>query len=404
MNVALSSPVLVGRDDLLALASRRLAAAAEGGGELLFLAGEAGIGKTRLLGEVVRRARELGFTVVTAAASPGDAEIAAGLLGDLAGELGREPGTAGVGSRIAARLAAGGGDDGDSDRQRRLLVGDVSDLLESLGADRTLIALEDLHWADDVTLDVLGRLGRRAGTLKLLVVGTYRSDELYPRVPMRAWRTRLLTQRQAEEARLGRLSRADTAALSAAITGSALPGTVAEEVYARSDGIPLHVEEFVAAVGGMPDTLADAVLSRAEQLSREARSLAGVASVLGRSFDLDLLTAITGEGPAAVDDGLRELTERFFVQPRPDRVRYDFRHALIRDALYADLTPHRRRYLHARAAAAAVAAGFSPVFVSDQFERAAMPAGNWIGVVDLSVPRRALKALTIRACRVRAVV
>jgi DNA-binding CsgD family transcriptional regulator/tetratricopeptide (TPR) repeat protein len=373
MNVALSSPVLVGRDDLLALASRRLAAAAEGGGELLFLAGEAGIGKTRLLGEVVRRARAMGFTVVTAAASPGDAEVAAGLLGDLAGELGREPGTAEVGSRIAARLGAGGGD-GDSDRQRRLLVGDVSDLLESLGADRTLIALEDLHWADDVTLDVLGRLGRRTGALKLLVVGTYRSDELYPRVPMRAWRTRLLTQRQAEEVRLGRLNREDTAALSAAITGAALPGTVAEEIYARSDGIPLHVEEFVAAVGGMPDTLADAVLGRAEQLSGDARRLAEVASVLGRSFDLDLLTAITGEGPAAVDDGLRELTERFFVQPRSDRVRYDFRHALIRDALYADLTPHRRRYLHARAAAAAVAAGFSPVFVSDQFERAAMPA------------------------------
>jgi tetratricopeptide (TPR) repeat protein len=373
MNVALSSPVLVGRDDLLALAGRRLAAAAEGSGELLFLAGEAGIGKTRLLGEVVSQARELGFTVVTAAASPGDAQVAAGLLGDLAGELGREPRTASAGSRIAARLRDGG-HDGDSDRQRRLLVSDISDLLGSLGSDPTLIALEDLPWADDVTLDVLGRLGRRAGTLKLLLVGTYRSDELYPRVPMRVWRTRLLTQRQAEEARLGRLSREDTAALSAAITGAALPGTLAEEIYARSDGIPLHVEEFVAAVGGMPDTLADAVLARAEPLSPRARRLAEVASVLGRSFDLDLLTAITGDGPAAVDDELRELTERFFVQPRSDRVRYDFRHALIRDALYADLTPHRRRDLHARAAAAAVLSGFPPGFISDQFERAAMPA------------------------------
>jgi DNA-binding CsgD family transcriptional regulator/tetratricopeptide (TPR) repeat protein len=373
MNLALSSPVLVGREDLLALASRRLAAAADGRGELLLLAGEAGIGKTRLLGEVVHRARELGFTVVTAAASPGDAVVAAGLLGDLASELARETGTASVGERIAARLDSGGVD-GDSDRQRRLLVSEVADLLSSLGADRTLLALEDLHWADDVTLDVLGRLGRRTQTRKMLLVGTYRSDELYPRVPMRSWRTRLLTQRHAEEAKLGRLSRADTAELTSAITGAPLPGPVADEIYARSDGIPLHVEEFVAAVGGMPDTLADAVLGRAEQLSGEARRLAEVASVLGRSFDLDLLTAITGYGPGAVDDGLRELTERFFVQPRSDQVRYDFRHALIRDALYADLTPHRRRYLHARAAAAAVAAGFSPVFVSDQFERAAMPA------------------------------
>jgi len=369
----LSSPVLVGRDDLLALAERRLAAAAEGGGELLFLAGEAGIGKTRLVGEVVRRARESGFTVVTAAASPGDAEVAAGLLGDLAGELGRDPGTAEVGARLAERLREGG-TDGDSDRQRRLLVGDISDLLASLGAERTLIALEDLHWADDLTLDVLARTGRRARDRKLLLIGTYRSDELYPRVPMRAWRTRLLTQRQAEEARLGRLSRADTEALAAAITGAAPPGAVADEIYARSDGIPLHVEEFTAAVGGVPDTLADAVLARAEQLTRPARRLAEVASVLGRSFDLDLLTTITGEGPDAVDDGLRELTERFFVRPHSDRIRYDFRHALIRDALYADLAPHRRRDLHARAAAAAVSGGLSAGFVSDQFERAAMPA------------------------------
>jgi ATP/maltotriose-dependent transcriptional regulator MalT len=368
MNVALSSPVLVGRDDLLALAERRLAAATQGRGELLLLAGEAGIGKTRLLREIVGRARSTGFTVATVAASPGDAEVAAGLLGDLAGELRREPATAPTAERIVERLHT------SEDRHRRRLVADLADLIEGLAGGPTLIALEDLHWADDLTLDVLGRLGRRAGEVPLLLVGTYRSDELYPRVPMRAWRTRLLTQRQAEEARLGRLSRADTEALTAAITGAALPGAVSAEIYARSDGIPLHVEEFVAAVGGMPDTLADAVLARAEQLTPSGRKLAEVASVLGRSFDLDLLTAITGDGPAAVDAGLRELTERFFVQPQDDRVRYDFRHALIRDALYADLTPHRRRDLHARAAAAAVEAGFSPVFVSDQFERAAMPA------------------------------
>jgi len=161
--------------------------------------------------------------------------------------------------------------------------------------------------------------------------------------------------------------------MASAITGSALPGAVTGAVFARSDGIPLHVEEFLAARESVPDTLADAVLSRAEQLSPGARELAGVASVLGRSFDLDLLTAITGDGPAAVDDGLRELTERFFVQPHPDRSTFDFRHALIRDALYGDLTPYRRRELHARAAAAAVSASFPAAFVSDQYERAVLP-------------------------------
>jgi hypothetical protein len=95
--------------------------------------------------------------------------------------------------------------------------------------------------------------------------------------------------------------------------------------------------------------------------------------VLGRVFDLDLLTAITGEPPAVIDDGLRELTERFFVQPHADRSTYDFRHALIRDALYAELAPHRCRELHARAADAAVTAGFAGAFISDHYERANRP-------------------------------
>jgi DNA-binding CsgD family transcriptional regulator/tetratricopeptide (TPR) repeat protein len=365
---ALSSPILVGRDDLVALAERRLASAAEGRGELLFLAGEAGIGKTRLLEEIVRRAS--GFTVVTAGASPGDTEVPGGLLADLGSELRRCAAVAEVGARVAGRLREF--TDGDAERQRRLLVSDLTEMIAVAATGPLLVAIEDLHWADDVTLDVLGRLGRRASSLPLLLVGTYRSDELYPRVPMRSWRTRLLTQRHAEEVRLGRLSLADTTAMASAITGSALPGAVTGAVFARSDGIPLHVEEFLAARDRVPDTLADAVLARAEHLSAGARDLAGVASVLGRSFDLDLLTAITGDGPEAVDRGLRELTERFFVQPHPDRSTFDFRHALIRDALYADLTPHRRRDLHARAAATAVGAGFPAAFVSDQFERAAL--------------------------------
>ncbi|WP_433367441.1 helix-turn-helix transcriptional regulator [Actinoplanes sp. CA-142083] len=369
MDSALSSPILVGRDDLVALAERRLASAAEGRGELLFLAGEAGIGKSRLLAEIVRRSE--GFTVVTAGASPGDAEVPGGLLADLGSELRRCSAVAEVGARVASRLREFA--DGDAERQRRLLVSDLTEMIAVAAAGPLLVAIEDLHWADDVTLDVLGRLGRRASSLPMLLVGTYRSDELYPRVPMRAWRARLLTQRHAEEVRLGRLSLADTAVMASAITGSALPGAVTGSVYARSDGIPLHVEEFLAARESVPDTLADAVLARAEQLSPGARGLAGVASVLGRSFDLDLLTAITGDGPAAVDDGLRELTERFFVQPHPDRSTFDFRHALIRDALYADLTPHLRRDLHARAAATAVESGFPAAFVSDQFERAALP-------------------------------
>ncbi|MEV6342446.1 AAA family ATPase [Actinoplanes sp. NPDC051851] len=361
--MSLRSPVLIGRGDLLALAGRRLDEAAESRGGLLFLAGEAGIGKTRLLYEISARAAAAGFTVVTAAAAPGDAEVAAGLLADLGAGLRRAEATAVPGERIGRRLREPAGD--DPDRQRRLLVTDLAELVEAAVTGPLLITCEDLHWADELSLDVLARLGRRARELPLLIAGTYRSDELYPRVPMRAWRTRLLTQRYAEEVRLPRLNPDETADLARAITGTSPPG-----LHARSDGIPLHVEEFLAAARGVPDTLADAVLFRAEQLGPRARAVAGAAAVLGRSFDPHLLTAIAGDTPERIDAALRELTERFFVQPGGDGTVYDFRHALIRDALYADLTPHRRRELHERAAEAAAGAGFPAAFLSDQYERA----------------------------------
>ena len=376
-------PTLIGRDDLLALADRRMTEVDAGAGQVLLLAGEAGIGKTRLLAEITDRATGRGFATVGAAASPGDVEVAGGVLADLAADLLRspDPAVADAGARMAARLSGGGDPGGDAHRRHRLLVADLAGTITSVGSDGpVLVAVEDLHWADGLTLDVLDRAARHLGTSRLLVVATYRSDELYPRVPMRAWRTRMLTQRLAEEARLPRLGRDDTAAMAAAITGSAPGAVVSGLVLERSDGIPLHVEELLAAVSGrgaaaeVPDTLADAVLARAMDLTGPARALAAAASAIGRSFDVDLLTAVTAEPPPVVDAGLRELCDRFFVQPRGDGSAYDFRHALIRDALYADLAPHRRRDLHAQVAAAARAGGFGDAFVSDQFERAHQPA------------------------------
>jgi DNA-binding NarL/FixJ family response regulator len=368
---------LVGREDLLALADRRLHAAQEGSGELLILAGEAGIGKTRLLTAFRDRAAAAGFTTVGVGAYPRDTEVSGGVLSDLAVELERRQVEAGT--EIADRLQGFTVGD-DPYRQRRMLVADLAEAIGGIEGP-ALVAVEDLHWADDLTLDVLERLARRLPSLPILVVVTYRSDELYPKVPTRTWRTRLLTQRLAEEVRLTRLGADGTAAMAAAIFDGVLPAAVIHDVFIRSDGIPLHVEEFLAIATdpeatdrALPDTLADAVLARAQLLSPEARALAGAASVIGRSFDIDLLTAITDGTPDDIDAALRELDDRFVVQPRGDDPSYDFRHALIRDALYADLAPHRRRDLHARVAGAAAAAGLRDAFVSDHYERAARPA------------------------------
>src|SRR5690242_17187892 len=382
---------MVGRDSFLALAEDRLAAAAAGSGQLLFVAGEAGIGKTRLLGAIAQQAHASGFAVVRAAAFPGDGQSSAGLLLDLASNLvpARDPALGTLGRGLMERVRQSSSDAGDAHHRRRLLVQDLADLLATADAGAPfLILLEDLHWADELSLDVLAHLAGRLTTRAVLVVGAYRSDELYPALPMRELRARLLGQRLAGEIRLPRLGLAQTATLVSAVLGRPAPGRVVAAVHERSDGIPLHVEELLAAVdddaltpgsgagvqsAAVPDTLGDAVLSRARQLATRTREVASAAAIIGRSFDFDLLIEITGLSPDEVAGALRELQDAYFVIPGHDAVSFDFRHALIRDALYADTDLPVRRRLHERVARAAVDRGYRGAFVSAHFEQAGDP-------------------------------
>ncbi|WP_426565721.1 helix-turn-helix transcriptional regulator [Angustibacter sp. McL0619] len=421
----ISCPVLVGRDDLLAHAARRLQEAADGQGSLLFLSGEAGIGKTRLLDAVMRRAQLSGFEVGEGAAFPHDADVAGAALLDLAAALKRadRAETRAVGARLDDVLAAeeesvdaGRGPGGDLHRRRRVRVQAAADaligLVEPLAPSTPstpstpptpptpstpptpptpstpptpmLLAVEDLHWADDVTLEVLEQVARRVRGLPLLVVATYRSDELYPRIPLREWRSRLLTRRLAEEIRLDRLDREQTAVMAGMLIGDALPPSAAlvDALQQRSDGVPLHVEEILAggATGSavadvVPETLVDSVLARAALLSEHAKAVVEVAAVIGRTFSLDLLAEILDEPPDRTDDAVDELVRRFFVvpvAPAPDR--YGFRHALIRDACYAQVPAGRRRRLHRQVADAARAAGSPSSFLATHYDLAGASA------------------------------
>jgi DNA-binding CsgD family transcriptional regulator/tetratricopeptide (TPR) repeat protein len=373
----------VGRDDLLALADARLATTAAGSGGLLLVAGEAGIGKTRLLGAMGRRAERTGFAVLRAAAFPGDAESSGGVLLDLAGDLQRfgDRVVPAIGRAMADRLRAPAIED-DPNRRRRLLEQSLADDLADLPAGRPLLVLlEDLHWADQLSLEVVARVAGRLPFRTTLVVGAYRSDELYPGTPIRAWRSRLLSSRLAEEIRLPRLSPEQTAVLTSSVLGRATPGAVVTAIHARSDGIPLHVEELLAAAGtdaadvdaiAVPDTLADAVLLRMEGLGPGERAVAAAAAVIGRSFDFDLLTAVVDEPAEHVDACLRRLQEMYLVQAGDGASGFDFRHALIRDAVYADVALPRRRALHERVARAAVERGYPATFVSAHFEQAGL--------------------------------
>ena len=387
----IQSPVLVGRDNFLTLAKRRLAGAATGAGGLLFVAGEAGVGKTRLLGAIAGHAHASGFAVVRAAAFPGDVQSFAGLLLDLASGLmpAREPALSHLGRSLTSRVRAVSADAGDAHHRRRLLVQDLADLLVTVEPGTpVLIILEDLHWADELSLDVLGHLAGRLAARPMLVAGAYRSDELYPALPMRELRARLLGQRLAEEVRLPRLGLDQTAAMTSALLGRPAPAQVVAAIHDRSDGIPLHVEELLAAIdedaltpqsgaavqaAAVPDTLGDAVLSRARHLTTLTREVASAAAVIGRSFDFDLLTVVTGAGSDEVAGALRELQDAYLVLPGADAVSFDFRHALIRDTLYLDTDLPLRRRLHERVARAAVERGYRGAFISAHFEQAGCP-------------------------------
>lgn len=380
------SPALVGRDDLLALAARRLDEAAAGKGELLLLAGEAGIGKTRLLAAISAHANRSGFAVIRASAFRGDAEISGALLLDLASDLrGDESSTSrAVRAAIPSRIRQPASEP-DPQRARRQLVRDLADRFSELDREcRLLLVLEDLHWADDLSLEVFEHVATHLATRATLVVAAYRSDELYPHSAIREWRHRLVSQRLAEEVRLRRLTIEQTATLTSSILGHPAPVHLVAAIFDRSDGIPLHVEELIAAAKdsesnelerfSVPDTLSDAVLARAATLDPATRDLAATAAVIGRRFEFDVLTAIADQPENDVARCLEELQSAHLVVGRPEADAFDFRHALIRDALYAAVPLPRRRELHHRVATVATGRVYDDAFVSLHFDQANRPS------------------------------
>ncbi len=383
-------PVLVGRDDLLRLAERRLTEAGAGAGRLLLIAGEAGLGKTRLLDAILERAVADGFRTFRGGTYPSDLAVTGAVLMDLARILGRSPTDAAVGAALTERLDAAAVGTGDAHRRRRILVLDVADILAGLATPGPVVlALEDLHWSDDLTLEIVEALARRASELPLLIIGTYRSDELYPRVPMREWRSRLVSRRLAEEIRLTRLTPEETGLMTSFLSGTSLPAPrdVVAAVHDRSDGIPLHVEELLGglslvagdaaavAAADVPDTLESALLARLEQRTPDAAALARAGAVIGRGFDIDMLGAVVGQPPEALDEPLAELVDHFLLVQSGQTGRYGFRHALICDSIYGRIPEPQRRRLHDRTADAAATRPDvgTDAFLAHHYERAGRP-------------------------------
>ena len=377
-------PLLIGRDDLLELADRRLDDVLAGRGHFILVAGEAGIGKTRYLDAVVQKAEERGFANVWGYVAPQDRDVPAASILDMARTMLRMPGMDGLGRDLLALRDA---TIDSAQVRRRQLVMDVVDRIAELSGP-TVLGFEDLQWADDLSLEIIAELARRSRDRQLLLCGGYRTDEAPPGTSLRDWRSRWITQRIAEEIRLTPLSQADTALVTTLIldTGLPAPREVAAAVYERTDGIPLHIEELLGALSAdaranglaireatVPDTIEDAVLARLSHRSPEAQAVARAGAIIGRCFNANVLAGIMDLPQEAIDAPLQELIDDFVLEPPGLRAVYDFRHQLLRDAIYRSVPVGERRRLHARAGEfGAQLEGASEIHSSLHYERAGM--------------------------------
>lgn len=357
---------LVGRQaDLDAL--REELAAVGTAGRAVVVSGDAGMGKTRLLRDfsdglddvvVVRGA------AVDSGSGPAPLTAVTDLLRDLVDALGAD----------TVRRAAGAGADalgvlvpalaeapGHTERLADVVVETLSELAR---AHRLAIVVEDLHWADGTTCQIVSRLVRRAAALPLFVLLSYRTDDVgrgHPLRPVLAEldRARLLTHRP-----LSRLNAAEVAALATAVHGKALPPDVLVDIAARSDGIPFYVEELASFTGErLPMSLRDVLLLRYERLDADARRFARVLATGGVEVTHSVLRAVFDGDDAALEEAVRTAVDAQVIVVRGES--YAFRHALMQEAVYAELLPTERTRLHTAYARALEASIPTPRVLAD---------------------------------------
>jgi DNA-binding CsgD family transcriptional regulator len=326
------SDPFVGRARELAELERALDAARSGTGATVLVAGDAGIGKTRLASELASRARDAGF------------EVLLGRSIDLVGtELPYQP-------LVDALRPLGDPRQGGS----QLGVFETTLALLTDRAGPVLLVLEDLHWADTSTLDLVVYLAHNLGDRPVLVLATVRADE-----PPAAERMRRLAEgvRRSGSAvllELGPLERAELARLLAARAGGSATGAATEAIVARSEGNPFFAEQLLAAAGPrggeLPRSLRDLLLQRVARLDRSTQEVLRLAAAAGRDVGYPLLRGTGGLPEQQLRESLRQAVEHGILVAEPDTSSFRFRHALLAEAIYATILPGEREALHARLA------------------------------------------------------
>ncbi len=367
MTTRVTSSRLVGRTTELAQLEAALADASQERPSLAFVAGDSGVGKTRLLDELTHRARQDGARVLVGeAVELGEGELPyAALVGALR-PLARsgDPALDALDPRARAELArllpglAGTGGEGghggaetEGAAQARLFEA-VLALLDRLGEDApVLLALEDIHWADPSTRAFIAFMARALCRERVLVVATYRLDELHRRHPLRPLLAELERDTNVHRVVVPALTRDEVADALEDILGEPPDTGMVDRLFARSEGNPLYMEELVAAgTIALPETLRDALMVRVERLGEDAQELLRVLAVATRA-DHALLTGVSGLDPAALRAALRDaVASHIVVTDEEDR--YAFRHALLREVVEADLLPGEQTELHLQLARA----------------------------------------------------
>ncbi|MDM7830398.1 helix-turn-helix transcriptional regulator [Cellulomonas edaphi] len=344
----------VARADEVALLVEALDRAGTGMAGAVLLAADAGVGKTRLLQHVAALAAESGaHVVVTHCVDLGDVGLPYLPFAETLAQLrALAPDT--VDEIVAARPALArlmpGQAPGDGSANRLQLFEGLVEVLGAVGAEGRplLLVVEDVHWADASSRDVLRFLVSRLRDQHLLVVASYRTDDLHRRHPWRPAAAELVRHPRVQRLDLPPFTPEELREFTVAVTGSPVAEQELRRVADRSEGNAYFAQELLEAgadADELPWSLADVLRTRLEVLEPEVQQLVRVASVAGRRVDERLLRAAVGEGFAGFDAALREAVAHHVLAVEDDN-HLAFRHALLAEAVAADLLPGEVSSLH----------------------------------------------------------
>ena len=386
-----SSPVFIGRDEELAALAAALERAAGERSQVVLLAGDSGVGKSRLLdqfrsggatssthwlsGDCISTAEgDLPYAPIIAAlravvADLGDRETAP----ELARLVSGSPPTPGADSAEAAGKSQGG------EFARGRLFAQFVSLLVNLSAERPVVlAIEDLHWADQSTRDLLSFLIRVMRDEPVLLVCSYRSDELHRRHPLRPFISEHLRSSSVELLELGAFTQTELEAQLEGILGDSPDPELARRLFERSEGNAFFSEELLAASDAgherVPATIRDALMLRVDALSAPAQEILRAAAAAGRRVAHRLLAAVADVAEPELTTAIREAVARQLLVQDAEHEAYAFRHALLAESILGDLLPGERTRLHL---ALAEALASDPRLAAEPGNAAAECAFHW---------------------------